>query len=559
MKKYLFAGALVIAAAAAFFLYSGKGGPTAPETDGGGVVVTTSLKGKPVLVGDIPCRFPLTEEPRTLNMLISGHDGKDQTDVFVWKKYEQMTGVSVNWTTVDIDNRSEFIYAALTNKRDVDLIMRCRVKSDVLSRYGKSGLILDLAKDGMLQKYAPNCWAFLQSHPEAFASVINPDGTVYALPQVNSGPELRVSRKIYINREWLKNVKMKPPTTTEELYLLLKAFKERDANGNGDPNDEIPFCSHDWESIQDVLMGAFGLGTRGAHNLFVDADEKTGRVRLIAASDGYRDFLEYSHRLFSEGLIDNHMFTMTKKQWYVNAENDKIGVFANTNLAGLPADRTKNWIGIEEALEGPNGDKLWTAVRANFHSTGDAIIPATCKDPALVLRWLDYFWTDEGTLFYHMGVEGETFEAKEDGTYDYLPKIYEEIESGNKPFDDVVARYTPYPGGGNPTVEIAPYFMGGEMGEVPARTARALFKYGPREYWPSFTFTPAETDALDTLQTDIAKYCSAMLIQFVTGTKPLSEWNEYKTQVNKLGMSRVLDIYQAAADRYARLKTTLRD
>ena len=30
------------------------------------------------------------------------------------------------------------------------------------------------------------------------------------------------------------------PTNVDELYEVLKAFKEQDANGNGDPNDEIP-------------------------------------------------------------------------------------------------------------------------------------------------------------------------------------------------------------------------------------------------------------------------------------------------------------------------------
>ena len=36
---------------------------------------------------------------------------------------------------------------------------------------------------------------------------------------------------------------MKMPTTWDELYDVLVAFKEKDANGNGDPNDEIPM---DW-------------------------------------------------------------------------------------------------------------------------------------------------------------------------------------------------------------------------------------------------------------------------------------------------------------------------
>ena len=208
-------------------------------------------------------------------------------------------------------------------------------------------------------------------------------------------------------------------------------------------------------------------------------------------------------------------------------------------------------------MEGSDGDKLWTAIRANFHSTGAAVIPAACKDTALVLRWLDYFWTDQGTLFYHMGVEGETFLAKSDGAYDYMPYIYEKMTAGNRSFDDVVATYSPYPGGSNPTVEIAPYFMGGEMAAVPAQAARALFAYGPGEYWPSFTFTAEESEALNAIQTDVSKYINAIRIEFVTGARPLSDWDDYTAQLEKLKTPELLAIYQAAVDRYHALNTAL--
>ncbi|MDO5112385.1 MAG: extracellular solute-binding protein [Clostridia bacterium] len=515
-----------------------------------GVIVTTSLEGKPALVGDIPCAFPLSTQPQTLNILASGYEDIDHKDVYVWKKYQEMTGVDVNWTTVKRSERAEAVAAALMNRQSIDLILRCKISSSRLTQYGESGLILDLAKDGLLEKNAPNCWAYLQAHPETLASITNPDGAIYALPQVNAGAELRVSRKIFINKAWLENVHMEVPKTTEEFYQLLKAFKEQDANGNGDPNDEVPFSSQDWASIQEAFFGAYGLGNRGAHNLIVDLDEQTGRVRLIAASDAYKAYLAYFRRLYAEGLLDNYIFTMTTEQWYNYAQKDLLGAFVNTNLATLPADRMDDWVAVEEALEGPEGDKLWSAIRANFHSTGAAVIPAACKDPALALRWLDYFWTDEGTLFYHMGVEGETFTSNADGAYDYMPYIYEEMKTGNQSFDDVVARYSPYPGGGNPTVEIAPYFMGGEMAPVPAQAARALFAYGPAEYWPSFTFTAAENETLGTIQTDIEKYCTAMRIEFITGTRPLSDWDAYKAQLDGLKASELLSIYQAAVDRY---------
>lgn len=515
--------------------------------------VTSSLKDKTVLVGDISCDFPLVKDNTSLNIMVCGRDNCKSEDVYVWKRYEGMTGVKINWTDVTKSERKEKVNAALTNSSQIDLIMRCKIDTDRLTQYGKSGLILDLAKDDMLKKYAPNCWAFLQSHPDALASITNPDGTIYALPQVNSGAELRVSRKLFINKKWLENVNMSVPTTTEELYALLKAFKEQDANGNGNSNDEIPLCSADWASIQDCLFGAFGLANRGVHNTSVDCDETTGKVRLIVSSDSYKSYLEYLSKLYTEGLMDNYMFTMTSEQWNNNISKDLVGVFASTNLAGVPADKTDNWIAVDEALTGPNGDKLWTAIRANFHSTGAAVIPAACKNPELVLKWLDYFWTDEGTLFYHMGVEDETFVANEDGSYDYSQKIYDEMKSKNISFDDAVSKYSPYPGGGNPTVEIAPYFMGGEMADVPAAAARKLFEYGPTEYWPSFTFTTDENERLVAVKSDIEKYCESARIDFITGTKKFNEWDDYKTQLEKLGTNDMLKVYQAAVDRYYQL------
>ena len=273
----------------------------------------------------------------------------------------------------------------------------------------------------------------------------------------------------------------------------------------------------------------------------------------MATSDEYKTYLEYCNRLYSEGLLDNYIFTITKEQWMNHAENDRIGVFANTNLATLPADKADDWVAIETALVGPDGEQLWTAIRANFHSTGNAMIPVTCENPELVLRWLDYFWTDEGTLFYHMGIEGETFVVNEDGTYDYTPAIYKEMQAENMSFDDIVAKYSPYPGGGNPTVEIAPYFMGGEMVDVPAKAARKLFEYGPKEYWPSFTFKAEENEKIAVYQSDITKYCSTARVDFITGVKHFSEWDEYTAQIDQMGKNELLAVYQTSVNSYYEL------
>ena len=50
------------------------------------------------------------------------------------------------------------------------------------------------------------------------------------------------------------------PTTTDELRTVLEAFRDQDANGNGDPNDEIPYSGliNYWRSRPGAfVMNAF--------------------------------------------------------------------------------------------------------------------------------------------------------------------------------------------------------------------------------------------------------------------------------------------------------------
>lgn len=502
------------------------------------------------IVGNIPIEFPLVSEPTSINVL-SCVGNVASEDIYVLQEYEKMTGIQVNWTDVTED-RKEKIAAALASGADYDLILKGGLSAAMLGEYGSQGLIVDLMEDDILEKYAPNAWAYFQGHPDTLASILDPDGSIYGLPQVNAGPELRVSRKVFINKNWLDNVDMELPTTTDELYELLVAFKEQDANGNGDSSDEIPLCTQDWYGFQDMFYGAFGLGNRGQHNLIVDWDYEKDTVRLIPTSDGYKEMLQFMNKLYVEGLVDEELFTMTKENWTTKAADDRIGVFAFTNLASLPGNLTENWIGIEEALEGPNGDKLWNPVRANFHSTGNAVIPETSDKVKEVLQWLDYFWTDEGTLFYHYGIEGETFVANDDGTYDFTDEIYDQMKDGAS-YDDVVAKYSLYPGGRNPTVEVAPYFGGGEMAPIPAKAANDLFEYRPEEIWPNFTFTAEENSYISQIQTDIQKYYESERTEFITGTKSFDEWDSYVKAMNDMKADKLLEVYSAAVERYNEL------
>ena len=96
-------------------------------------------------------------------------------------------------------------------------------------------------------------------------------------------------------------VKAERPNTTEELYELLKNFKENDANQNG-VDDEIPLTASSIAELRYNLLPAFGINqTNGIL-------EKNNEVKYAFIQDEYKAYLEYLKRLYDEKLLDHASF-----------------------------------------------------------------------------------------------------------------------------------------------------------------------------------------------------------------------------------------------------------
>ena len=69
--------------------------------------------------------------------------------------------------------------------------------------------------------------------------------------------------------------------------------------------------------------------------------------------------------------------------------------------------------------------------------------------------------------------------------------------------------------------------------------------------YPIVAYTNEENDSRSTLVTDVANYIAQMRAEFITGQTDIDAgWDAYVDTVNKMGMDRLLEIEQAAYDRY---------
>ena len=105
------------------------------------------------------------------------------------------------------------------------------------------------------------------------------------------------------------------------MYKVLKAFKEQDANGNGDKTDEIPLGAMDnWSAVylNKQMMAMFGMYALGRtkegtnYNFYVDDN---GKVGMYETTENYKAYLTYMQKLYTEGLMDSEFYTMTDAQF----------------------------------------------------------------------------------------------------------------------------------------------------------------------------------------------------------------------------------------------------
>lgn len=496
-----------------------------------------------------PTGFPIVKQPITLKIMVNNSAVQpDFSNVASMKEYEKMTGIKIDWINIPAGATNEKVNMAFASNDLPDAFLKCgsAITNVNQFRFGTDGMILDLGKDGLLEKYAPNFMKFYNKYDDVKGALKFPNGAIYSFPQAVEAVPSKVAGKLFFNKTWLKTINMQMPTTTEEFYNVLKAFKDKDPNGNGKA-DEIPFSSANFNYIMYTLQGAFGLGNRGVHDTNVDMDEKTGKPRLIAAAPEYKELMIYINKLYSEGLLDKEIFTMKSAQYTAKQSENLVGAFNYTNLATIPDDIGANFDGIPVALKGPAGHQIWFPMRSHLHSTGAFVITTANKYPEATVRWVDYFYSDEGNLLYNYGKEGESHVKNPDGTYKFVQSVYDSIK-GNVTFDAAVAPHVAV-GGSNPLIVKAPYFYGREMDPIPAKAAENMMPYAPKEIWPIFTFTPDENDKLSVIQTDITNYVNKMRAEFVTGKTPISEWDNYVKQIKNMGVDEMLEIYDVARKR----------
>lgn len=544
---------IILASIMVIALFTGCTAGAKNETTAPGTSSTSSAAGSETdsnIPGYLnPVGYPIVKEPITLTAMVmktGSHANYEYGALPVFTEYEKMTGVKIVF--------DEVLNTAIVEKRNLafasgeipDLFYRANLPSADYFKYGEQGLLIELNE--LIDKYAPNLKAALDLMPEVSSGIKSAEGNIYALPTITDSLSIRTSRKLYINTKFMQNVGGKMPGTTDELYELLKLFRDMDANGNGQVDDEVPISGMNYWWVIDCFKGAFGLGNRGFQYTTLDMDEKSGKIRFQPATEEYKEFLQYCNKLYSEGLIDKDIFTMDGPKLLAKGEANTVGA-VGAGYNEVVGTVSEAYEGIPAALKGPKGDQLWPNFRPGLFGVGSFAITKKCKYPEAAMRWIDYFYGDEGMKHLYMGKEGETFRVDASGKYNYIEEYLLKDQPADTTVSKILPKFFAWPGGYMPTIISDKYFNANETKPLNAKAAEYMKPYLPTEIWSAFTFTTQELEKLQALEADINGYYNQMIPQFIAGKTPFSEWDLYVGKYKSMGLDEYLSIYQAALER----------
>lgn len=271
---------------------------------------------------------------------------------------------------------------------------------DVVANFVGQGGLVELTD--LIEKYGPHIRSFLGE--DVIKGGIF-EGRQYALP---ARRVVLATEGFFIREDWLEELGLPMPTTKEEFYNTLVAFKQAKP-------DCIPFAIGANLRYPDKQLEL---------SFIKDMDERTLACCPPPMWDGYEDYVVFMNKLYNEGLISPDFTLDTSDLNLKDVSAGKAGVYTYNYdhpirvspgiLSALQAYEPNAKLTPLDCFESASDPTKYYHV--SYQPSGlQCFIPVFSKCPEAAMMYLDWLCEYDTIYFLQNGVEGVTYTLNEDG------------------------------------------------------------------------------------------------------------------------------------------------
>jgi len=490
-----------------------------------------------------PGEITLTRWASAGNTLLQQEDWWLENNI-AYNKAAERTGITIEWNFFSGQNYATNYSMMLIAEEYPDMaISQTTSYTGGVDKAIEDDVWVNLAP--YLEEYAPNFLRWVNLTEANRKSAYTDEGNLAFMGLVYDRLQPQFLGAA-IRQNWLDDLGLEMPEHVDEWHDVLVAFRDNKTNGVG-PLDIGP---NGFMTDMTILEGAFNITAKSCGLICKD-----DVIESSWRSEGLYDYLEMMQGWYAEGLVNpdfvtfnawtggperiasngcgiTHLMYSQAGDFHANAHIAEPGTYFE--LMPMPTIE-----GIERKVY--NHGKYSSPVSGTMGTT----IFTTSEYITEAIRWLDYWYSEEGYTLTNYGIEGETYTVNEDG----IP-IQTELFTNNPDglsVGDAQGMYLDH----NNFVFIVDR-NDRNAPEAGQKYSTLWYNIGEWTLSGNLTQTAEEGEALGTKATDIDTYFTEFCAKVITGEYELNDesWTEFQNQLTVMGLDEVIELKQAAYDRF---------
>lgn len=490
----------------------------------------------------------------------------------VLNELQEKAGIKIKWNAMS-ESVGEQVNIKINCGDYPDAFMGISFSDYDLARHGDEGTFIDLTPY-ITPEIMPNLSKILDEHPEIRSAITMSDGKILGLPNgeqmgtAGIGAEknhsiFTIPQFAFINKAWLDDLGLEMPTTMDELTTVLQAFKDNDMSakyyGNA-PGSTIPLCTgyDEWCWGFNFFYAGFGFTNwpnDACRDLILDS---SGKACFVSTDDGYRDAVTYLHNWYEKGLMDITTFSNKDSDVISRTTQGQVGVSVWWNTTDTTGEHSEDYVYLP-FLSGPDGTLNVTVRTGGATGRGQLSVTDNCKSPANLLKYFDMWYDGETVMQLQYGPKDVYFNGTdENGVWISITDDEAQAKFG-KTLSELKGQYEIF----GPKLILSEYYNDVFYMEDAAVSRlndmqNIFMPYVSDDsfYPPDVVFSPDELYIIDRYRADFESAVAEQEGLWIKNGGPTdAEWEAYKKKLtDRCGMEKLLEVYQAAYDRYAAAK-----